>query len=140
MSRLNQEFRVEMGELERVRQWLLAVFQQRFQSDSEIQHDILVAVTEIFVNFIKHSKLKAEDIIQIQLDFTDEILIIIFKESGEPFDITQLEDPDLDGLHESGYGLFIVKNLMDSFEYFPKNSDKAQNITKITKGYRHGER
>jgi len=140
MKRFNQEFQVRMDDLERIRQWLLDVFQNLARPDPEIQHDILVAVTEIFVNFVKHSSLSAEDFLEIQLDFTEDILIVIFKESGKPFDITQLEDPDLDGLHESGYGLFIVKNLMDSFEYFPKKSEKAQNITKITKGYHHGER
>lgn len=140
MKRFNQEFPVEMDSLERIRQWFLEIFQKQARPDPDIQHDILVAVTEIFVNFVKHSTLTAQDLLVIQLDFTEDILIIIFKESGEAFDITQLEDPDLDGLHESGYGLFIVKNLMDSFEYFPKNSDKTQNITKITKGYHHGER
>jgi anti-sigma regulatory factor (Ser/Thr protein kinase) len=87
---------------------------------------------------VKHSKLTDKDIIEIQIEFTDDALVIIFKETGEPFDISELEDPDLDALHESGYGLFIVKSLMDTFEYFPKTTGKAYNITRMTKGYRHG--
>jgi anti-sigma regulatory factor (Ser/Thr protein kinase) len=140
MRRINREFNVRIDAIELIRHWMLGAFQIRGQPGPEIRSDVLVAVTEVFVNFVKHSNLKVEDVIEIQLEFTEEALVIIFKESGEPFDITELEDPDLDALHESGYGLFIVKSLMDTFEYFPKNSGKAHNITKMTKGYDHGER
>ena len=140
MRRFNREFSVEIDRLEHVRQWMLDAFEHENRPTAEVRSDVLVAVTEVFVNFVKHSNLGTEDTIEIQVEFTEEVLVIIFKESGEPFDITELEDPDLDALHESGYGLFIVKSLMDTFEYFPKTSGKAQNITKMTKGYQHGER
>lgn len=140
MSRLVQEFRVQLDELERVRQSVLAFSQSQDPLGEEFTHDVLAAVTEVFVNFVKHSNLKAEDFIELQIEFTEEALVIIFKDFGEPFEIAKVEDPDLDALHESGYGLFIVKSLMDTLEYFPKTSDKAYNTTRLTKGYHHGER
>lgn len=138
MRRSLQEFTVKIDELERVRLWMLAALEIQDRPAQDVRHDILVAVTEVFVNLVKHSKLTASDIIEIQIEFTDDALVIIFKETGEPFDISELEDPDLDALHESGYGLFIVKSLMDTFEYFPKTTGKAYNITRMTKGYRNG--
>ena len=140
MSPMVREFHVQLDDLELVRQWMLDAFQQQDRPDSSTRHDVLVAVTEVFVNFTKHSRLTAADSIEIQLEFQDDALVIIFKESGESFDITELEDPDLDALHESGYGLFIVRSLMDTFEYYPKSSGKAYNITKMTIGYQHGQR
>jgi anti-sigma regulatory factor (Ser/Thr protein kinase) len=140
MRPLSREFNVQLEVLEHVRQWMLAAFQAHDQPAPEIRHDILVAVTEVFVNFVKHSKLGAQDFIEIQIEFCDEALVISFRESGEPFDSTETGDPDLDALSESGYGLFIVKSLMDTFEYFPKTSEKAYNETKMTKGYYHGQR
>lgn len=140
MRRINQDFNAKIDELEGVRQWMLEAFRIQGQPGPEIERDVLVAVTEVFVNVVKHGNLKAEDTVQVSLDFTEEALVIIFEESGEVFDIASLEDPDLDVLHESGYGLFIVKNMMDTVEYFPKNSGNGRNVTRMTKGYQHGER
>jgi len=140
MSPMVREFHVQLDELELVRQWMLEGFQQQDRPDVAARHEVLVAVTEVFVNFTKHSKLTAQDTIEIQLEFRDDLLVIVFKDAGESFDLDELEAQDLDALHESGYGLFIVKSLMDTFEYYPKASGKAYNITKMTKGYQHGQR
>lgn len=139
MNQINRKFKVVMNELENVRQWLIQAFADYDAPESDIQRDILVAITEVFVNFVKHSQLKPDEHIHIQLAFAEDNLTILFKESGASFDITECDEPDLEIIHESGYGIFIVKNLMDSFEYFPKKSALEQNITKITKGFNHGK-
>ena len=140
MRRIGQDFNATIDELERVRQWLIDVFRIQDQLGPELEREVLVAVTEVFVNVAKHGNLKVEETVQIQLDFTEEALVIIFEESGESIDLAKLEDPDLDALHESGYGLFIVKHMMDTFEYVPKPSGNGRNVTRMTKGYHHGER
>lgn len=136
----SQDFSPTIDDLERVRQWMLEAFRTQGRPGAEIAREVLVAVTEVFVNVVKHGSLKADDTVRISLDFAEEALVVTFEESGRSFDLAALEDPDWDALQESGYGLFIVKNMMDTLEYFPKDAGDGRNITRLTKGYQHGER
>ncbi|MBN1350591.1 ATP-binding protein [candidate division KSB1 bacterium] len=135
MKEYINSFHPQIGFLEPLREWFISIFKKEDIKGEQITKNILLAVTEIFVNFVKHSTLRKDDLIQIIIRISPGLAAIYFMEYGERFDVTSLENPDLSVLSESGYGIFIVKTLMDSFEYTPKANDEKPNITKITKGY-----
>lgn len=135
MNEYTNSFHPTVANLEEIREWFKTVFDRQKLENVEIQKDILLAVTEIFVNFVKHSSLTVDDVIQIIIHVSSNQVIIHFKEFGNSFDITKIDEPDLSQLSASGYGIYIIKKLMDSFEYIPKKRNNEPNITKITKGY-----
>jgi serine/threonine-protein kinase RsbW len=135
MRHLRQEFRVAIEELESIRAWIFAFLGPKSTTAQETFHEISVAVTEIFANLVKHSNLTENDLVEVQLQWVDHRLTVHFVESSEPFNIDAVDDPDLSILNESGCGLFLAKNLMDSFEYSPKTAKRQYNVTTMTKGF-----
>lgn len=139
MKKYSRHFKIQMAELENARIWFKELFDKEQKPENDVQKDILLAVTEIFVNFVKHSQLGADDQIQVVTDFEENEITIYFLEFGKSFDFTVTDEPDWSVLQESGYGIFIVKSLMDSFKYYPKSTTIQQNITKISKGFSHAK-
>lgn len=135
MRRQQKEFRVAIEELENIRAWIFAFLAPQSVAAKETFHEISIAVTELFANLVKHSGLTANDLLEIRLQWVDQRLTVQLVESSEPFALDSVEDPDLDMLNESGRGLFLARNLMDSLEYSPRTSERPCNVITMTKGF-----
>lgn len=133
MNQYLKNFNVQIEQYNNLHAWIMNLFSDENQPDQTTQKDILTSVMEIFVNFVMHSRLNSNDQIRLQVDFSDTETTVRFFDSGSPFDCTKAKIPDLSGPQETGYGVFIVESLMDTFEYFPKNSSHGENITIISK-------
>jgi len=51
-------------------------------------------------------------------------------DTGQSFDLTQIPAPDLNQAHEHGYGLFLVRNLMDEVTYKPEPGNNRWHLVK----------
>jgi serine/threonine-protein kinase RsbW len=81
-----------------------------------------LVVSEACTNAVKHgsrSDVKKDVIIRISLD--EEAMVIKVKDFNEPFDFTNIKDPDLDLHPESGYGIFLMRSFMDEVSYNHEN-------------------
>ena len=81
-------------------------------------YDIQLAVNEAAVNAIKHAHgNRPHDQIKVVFSLFPRRLKIDIYDWGEGFDLTAVPDPDLEEPHEGGYGLMIIKKLMDEVSY-----------------------
>ena len=100
-------------------------FIENFMSKAEIEKGlvlrILTACEEVIVNIIKYAYPSVKGEIEIDVDFTENNLTIIFTDFGNPFNPLEKEDANVElGIDErraGGLGIFLVKKIMDDVKY-----------------------
>lgn len=83
-------------------------------------YNIQLAVNEIFTNIAEHAYADRSDgQVAVTLLFNDESrqFTIVLHDTGASFDPSTVPAPDLESPQEGGYGLFIVRSLMDDVIY-----------------------
>lgn len=94
---------------------------------SKIGQEIDLAVSESVSNAIRHSNSVGDASIALRLISDGQKLIIEVEDSGEGFEFELIGTPDLDVPHEGGYGLFLIKQVMDSVKY-----ERRQDVNVLT--------
>ena len=90
---------------------------------------------ELFTNVLKYRK-DGHEMVAVRLGLDDNRIVLSFVEfQVDPFDITQIPEPDLTApAHErrpGGMGIHLVKKLSDHISYEHKD---GVGVTTITKG------
>ena len=124
--------------LEHLEQVIAFVDAQLEQLDCPMktQMQIDVAVEEIFVNISHYAYAPGTGEAVIRLDFDPDTrtCVIVFQDSGVPFDPTAKEDPDVTLSAEQrkvgGLGIFMVKKSMDEMHY---RREDGKNVLKLKK-------
>ena len=95
-------------------------------------YNLELALQEVAVNIVKHAYAHREGRIQmtLHLDVQPTRLTILLHDTGEPFDPTLVPLPKLGELQEHGFGLFLMRQLMDEVEY---SHSASGNIWKLVK-------
>ena len=83
----------------------------------EFAYKFELAASEILANVIKHAERPYDLLMELSVD-EDGIALEIF-DQNEPFDPDTAPLPDLNEAQESGYGLFIVRQILDEFTCKP---------------------
>lgn len=98
--------------------------------EADAYGNVLIAVTEAVNNAIIHgSKLNKELIVEVKVEREKAVISFTITDTGDGFDFNNLEDPtDPKNIEKpNGRGIFLMKNLADSVEYFGKgNSVKLE--------------
>ena len=83
-------------------------------------YNIELAVNEAVVNIITHAY-QDDPFGQVMLTFEacHDRLIIRICDRGLSFDASLIPEPDLAAPHESGYGVYLIRQLMDEVSYEP---------------------
>lgn len=100
-------------------------------------YNLELAIQEIAVNIVNHAYAGQEGPqgrIQMRLQLTEQppALTLFFHDTGASFDPTIVPAPQLGKLQEHGFGLFLVRELMDEVEY---QSDVTGNSWKLVKRF-----
>ncbi|WP_163295764.1 ATP-binding protein [Desulfovibrio sp. JC022] len=85
--------------------------------DEKTGQNIDLAVSEAVSNAIRHSNSPEDSSIALRLISDGTKLIIEVEDSGPGFDFELIQTPDLNTPQEGGYGLFLIKQVMDSVKY-----------------------
>ncbi len=106
-----------MEEVARARRWLT-----RHASDAGFPEDEVrrlgLAVSEACTNVIRHAYGgEPGKPIELHLEIDETSLKIRIRDLGRRFDLTGYEPPDLSEPQEGGYGILIIRSVMDSVEY-----------------------
>ena len=97
-----------------------------------------IAVEEIFVNIASYAYEGGEGkaTIRCSYDEEDEMLSVMFRDSGSPFDPISASDPDvhipIDDRQIGGLGIFMVKKSMDEVIYEREGGENILTIRKKT--------
>ena len=106
-----------------IRSVLAAIMEKVSDVDdlADLVYNIQLAIHEICLNIIQHAYGHENGAIQIDIELSRDMrsINVNIYDSGQPFDIYAIVDPNLDEPQAYGYGLFIAKQLMDTLEYHP---------------------
>ena len=90
--------------------------------DSDLEKDFVdhveLAVSEACTNAIRHTKdADAGATVAIRFAVHEDQLVVEVRDQGEGFDLEETPLPDFDQHPEGGYGLLIIRTLMDEVCY-----------------------
>jgi serine/threonine-protein kinase RsbW len=90
--------------------------------ESDVEKDFInhveLAVSEACTNAIRHSKdVDGEARVVVRFELHEEQLVIEVRDQGDGFDLEQVPLPDFDKHPEGGYGLYIIRTVMDEVSY-----------------------
>ena len=99
------------------RQWIAEKAKQDGLSDEEI-FDLQLVINEACSNVIKHAyQMENGHEIMLSIAINPEKTALTVRDFGDKIDIDRYQSPNLDVPSESGYGIFLIRNLMDIVEY-----------------------
>jgi serine/threonine-protein kinase RsbW len=106
-----------IDQVARARQWLSDQARAAGVPERQIQEMGLV-VSEACANVIKHAyRGELGHQITLRLDIDQSKVVLSIRDCGAPFDPESYIPPDLDEPREGGYGIFIMRSLMDEVHY-----------------------
>lgn len=111
---------------------------QNYSGDREaLANHINVVLTEALVNAIRHANANDPDEeVEIRITVTDEELLLQVFDHGRGFNLESISATAEDSQHEledHGRGLYIMRSLMDSVEYYPV---EGGNVLEMRKQFR----
>ena len=99
--------------------------------------DLKVAISEACTNALSHSQNEQESY-DLSYLIDDEKLEFTVSDKGMGFELDSITPPDLDGHQVGGFGLFIIKSLMDRVEIESKKG-LGTSITMVKKRSKYNE-
>ncbi|MCE7982987.1 MAG: ATP-binding protein [Caldilinea sp. CFX5] len=97
-------------------------------------YNLELAIQEVAVNIVNHAYAGQAGRIRMCLQLSEQPpqLTLWFHDTGGSFDPTQVPAPHLGALQEHGFGLFLVRELMDEVDY---QSDATGNCWTLVKHF-----
>ncbi len=128
-----QEFSIEEpGDFEHLDSLVTWVSDKCRRYGEEIMNGIELAASELITNMIKHSYGKGDDgkndgIISITVELNYNNIELNLYDRGKPFEITSVAVPDFASPNESGYGIWMINQIMDYVEYRAGGENRPEN-------------
>jgi serine/threonine-protein kinase RsbW len=116
---LRSELRIDsrIEEVARARRWLVEHAAAEGFSEHEVRQLGLV-VSEACANVVEHAyDGRAGNPIDLALAIDDRVLTLSIRDVGAPFDVDTYAPPDFGVPQEGGYGVHIIRSVMDSVRY-----------------------
>ncbi|MEI7616861.1 MAG: ATP-binding protein, partial [Actinomycetota bacterium] len=106
-------------------------------ANNYIVSDIMIVSEEVVVNIIDYAYPDKKGDLEVIFEKTDDLIRIIFKDEGAPFDPLKKPEPDINKPIEErdigGFGILLVKKLMDEVTYeYKENNNVLTVIKRIT--------
>lgn len=79
--------------------------------------DIDLAASEAVTNAIRHGARFEGDLLSVTVEISDRLFSLQVVDHGPGFDLAAVAEPDLDQPAEGGYGIYIIRSLMDEVSY-----------------------
>lgn len=84
---------------------------------SEITYQLKGAVDEICSNIFEHGATGPRSDIQINVSYEPEAIYIVVSDTGRSFDWSRVSSPSVEELPQHGWGIYLIKKLVDEVEY-----------------------
>lgn len=113
--------------------------------ESDLEKDFVdhleLVVSEACTNAIRHTKdPDAEAMVGIRFEVHEDQLVVEVKDQGGGFDLEEVPLPDFDRHPEGGYGLFIIRTVMDEVFYTRGDEDNTLTMKKYFKKLKYRPR
>ncbi len=134
-NHFEQKFTSKLSYLTEVRKFVNETFRSFNHTRLNIEVDLIVlAVNEAFTNIVKYAYQNQSDkMVAIRLSFENSTSVIELADQGLIFDPATVKDADLSGTKDHGYGVCIIRKIVDKMTYKEKSSESGWNLLKLTK-------
>lgn len=128
LAELLIESRVE--EIARAREWLSERTREEGFEYKDVSN-IGLAMSEACANVIKHAYGEQPgNVIKLRLAIDARSLILSIYDQGEKYNPESYAPPDLSKPQDGGYGVFLIRNLMDEVHY-DSSSGRGTTLTLV---------
>ncbi|MBK8988817.1 MAG: ATP-binding protein [Chloroflexi bacterium] len=106
--------------------------QQGLAAQDSLFYNIELAVHEACTNIVEHAYAGISGRIEIAFTLLEEPrqFIIELHDRGQSFNLADVVAPNFEQPQTSGYGLFLVHQLMDEVAYFPEPGNNRWRLVK----------
>ena len=102
----------------------------------DFEEGLISAVSEAFNNVALHAYAgRAVGRAELEAEIAHDTITIRLSDFGRAFDPEEETSPDLDGLHESKMGLYLIRSCVDAFSYARGNPPRSPNVMTLKKSY-----
>lgn len=130
--KLTMEFGAHFRNVDIARAALQGISVDCFGTDTGRAAELIIAVTEAMNNAVEHSGSAA---IKVEVIRDEKELKVLVISSGPPFDPTdaaaELVEEEILERDEGGYGLYLIRELVDSFAYEYRDSCNIWVLSKL---------
>ena len=100
--------------------------------DQEFVDNVELAVSEACTNAIRHSRTgNAEARMVVRFELHEDRLVVEVKDQGAGFDLEKVPPPDFKEHPDCGYGLFLMRTIMDEVFYTRGNEYNTLTMKKF---------
>jgi serine/threonine-protein kinase RsbW len=92
--------------------------------------DVELALSEAVTNVMVHSGQRGDGCIRLSIEVDDERALVVVRDGGRCFDPAEYRPPPLDDLAAGGFGVFLMREVMDGVEFV---SDDTGNELRMWK-------
>ncbi|MCR4754811.1 MAG: ATP-binding protein [Lachnospiraceae bacterium] len=133
-SRHTLHILAEVGRLSEVSVFVKNAF-LGFGFDDKFCRQIDIVVEEIYVNIASYAYPKGHGCVDVECSADDDTGTLIFRDQGIPYNPLDKEDPETEDPYKmtiGGYGIFMVKEIMDEviYEY---DANSKENVLTLRK-------
>lgn len=130
---LTMEFEANFKNVDLARAALQGISAECFGEDTERADDITMAVNEAMNNAVEHT---GSTTVKLEVVWDEKKLRVFVISDGPPFDpvaaAAELNQEDMLERDEGGYGLYLIRELVDRFDYEYSDSRNIWKLYKIT--------
>jgi serine/threonine-protein kinase RsbW len=113
----------------------LTAMLDRIEPSSEYQgtaYNLELAVHEACANIVDHAYQGEDGRLDVTFSLAEEPrrLVVDLHDTGRTFDLSLVEEIDLEDPRERGYGLFLVQQLLDEVCYYPETGNNHWRLMK----------
>ncbi len=120
----------DLSEVGRARAWISNLAHQAGLSSQE-KYELQLAVSEACTNSIKHAYAMAKGhTVELSAEIDDSQIRLVIRDFGRKLDPERYQEPDLDNPCERGYGIYLLRHLMDGL-HLDVSHDKGTEVTLI---------
>ena len=133
---VSAKFIVNLNQLQAVRHFVQQMCQWAPGDFDKFSFELQLVINELFCNIVKHGyrNLPKEEV-TINSQVVEDGIYFTLSDRGHSFNPSDIKLPDLDNAQEGGFGLFIVRQLVDQLSYTPKTLSEEWNHLRIFKRY-----
>ena len=105
---------------------------EELEAQEQTVYQIQLAVHEICNNIIEHAYQNSEGsyLLKLRIDSEKRQVSADIFDQGEAFDFSDVSEPNLDEPQDKGYGLFLVRHLVDEVSYESSDQNNHWFLTK----------
>ncbi len=126
----------DLAELAKVRDFAQETLQGLHLSDNDVFR-VDLALVEICVNVVLYAYPQEKGTITVNSWQEPGRIYYEIRDSGRPFDPSTLARPDLNEIirtsHKGGFGIYLSRTLMDSFDYRREGRENILTLSKKLK-------